>query len=314
MHFNHCTEEFQKIYRRYRRQLNESKKTNFNVEKLLEERSKQLINKLDEEALLLEDAIKNIGAFEGKRNRIKLENFAKAKRAKKIEYEDIITILDSVKVKKIDSTFKIPEIQEKEIIIDSIINSPAIPPIKKISLPKIKSIKNLILTNIPPSSERSNENANKIDKIIQSNPIVMKNISKLFKQNINKKKDNSGEINNSSSHCFTHSNSHLKIQNTLSLNEGYSYDNYITEMNSEIKKEYNIRLKLIADRQETKHILKVIDKHTKLKDYVNRIETYENKIKNAKLKCVRVFDLHDKKTLQLKSKYKRIYDKKFSNF
>jgi hypothetical protein len=302
-----CTEEFQKIYNRYRKYLRDSKKQAFNVEKLLEERSKQMINKQDEEDILYEEALGGLGGYEAGfddkaiHNRVKFERHLFEGRKKKLLKKSLINKLendlhfDGFQNEKNTSTIK----SECDI---SYSISPGIIASNKSYLPPINFQLDLKKLNAP----KNYENVTRINKIVENNPTLKKNISKAYIEKILPL--NKNLPTNSS---YVHSDSSFM----LIQDSGSSFDHSrLSNVESKVYEEYYKRIQQIAGKKETERLLHVIDKHTKLKSYMDRIDQYEDKVTNAKDKSIKVLDHYEKKKSQLQSKYKRVFEKNFTGF
>lgn len=303
-----CTEEFQKIYNRYRKYLKESRKQAFNVEKLLQERNKQLINKQDEEDVLYEEALDGLGRFDGGfddkaiHNRVKFEkNLFEGKKKKLLKKSLINKLENNLHFDGFQNEKSSLTMNSETDISYSI--SPLISP-NKIALPPINF--QLDLKNVNSHSLKNYKNVDRINKIIVNNPLLKKNVSKAFLEKVNPLNKN---LPTNSSHAHSDT-SFLNIQDALS-----SFDqSRLSNNENKVYEEYFKKIQLIAGNNETERLLHVIDKQTKLKSFIDRIDHFEDKVTNAKEKSIKVLDHYDRRKSQLKSKYKRLFEKNFTAF
>jgi hypothetical protein len=303
-----CTEEFQKIYNRYNRYIRESKKTTFNIEKLLEERSRQMINRQDEEDLLYEEALTGMGSFEAGfddksiHNRVKFQRLEGRK--KKMLKKSLINVIDSVQISGFPSDRNISTPMSQSVNNYSL--SPNIFTPHKDFLPPINGIFAIDLKRF--NSSKNYENLAKINKIVENNPIIKKNISKAFLEKVLLPKQKT----------FQTQSTYMNTDNSVALNQdsGSSFDNSqsIPYIETKIQEEYYKRIQQMAGKKETDQLLKVIDKHHKLKSYMDKIEHLEQKINLSRNKSLKVMDHYENKRTQLQSKYKRVYEKNFVGF
>jgi hypothetical protein len=295
MNLDDFTPEFRKIFNRYKNHILESKKKVPNdIVKLLDERNKQIIIKQDEEELLFEEALQgladkySLGSNDKSiRNRMKLGG-SKNLNKKKLGKKNLLKLLDRDENQLQDENLNL------SITSDSSYNKINLPSPERLTKNSIK------LTNmfkLEVKSEKEN-NLNKLKRMIENYPVIQNKIAKVLNDKI---KFETKRI--FSPVCLTE-NSYIRYSQSTETSE--------SRLNMKIKQEYNNNLKQIANYQETNHILKTIEKQKKLQNYLNKIENYEVRLLRLRDMSVRVLDMYDERTSQLKIKYKRVYEKNFA--
>jgi hypothetical protein len=314
MILDNCTQEFKKIYNRYRKETNIVKKTenlNTNIQKVLEERSKQMIDKQDEEDLLYEEAMNGMlkqvegGASDDKaiHLRIKLEKINKKK--KKFHKKNLLKMLenDNFEIDGINEFSVEDSPGDKRLSTEPFDISPKISAKKLLNLPKLKVM------------DKRYEKIAKIKELINGFPKIKKAIEKVcnvndsFKANsnyINLIASNRGkDISTVNSLIFptTDCSVHRSSRNHLSISN--------MNMNKLFDNELDKTLNQIVGSNDTEKVLKVIEKQNKLNDYMQKIQNFENKILKTRENTLSKLDNYEKRKFQLQNKFRRVLDKNF---
>lgn len=356
MILDRCTDEFKRIYNRYRRQLKEVHKVRetLDVQKILEERNKQLIDNVDEEELLHEEALEGLLKLEGGgsddkaiHHRIKMQNnLHQGSKRKKFQKKSLLHILDDKEIdlnhfERKDTIFN--TFSTSKTFISNTNNSPTMSPniSPKLTLPLIGVVGGGVfqLNEMNNSNNFNNSNnlqetpthdkLQKIQNIIETNPKIKKKLAKSYNdkimfelrqqpgalssmRSVNKSKTHKRNKDilldyhkeGKSANCNSNNISNYILQTNTSTKE--SINPQFNDLTSRVHDEYMKVLRQVASKDETGHLLKVIDKQNRLKDYMVNIENIESKVLKAKERSTSIVERYEKRRNYFKIKLKRM--------
>jgi hypothetical protein len=322
MMIDSCTKEFKEIYNKYKLQMNKRRKMKMNLQMVLEERNRQIIENLNEDDLIFEDAIVNkMDSVEGDRvihqRGIKSLQTKKEKQPKKYHKDKLLEILGTEEGKlstnknleevKIDFTPHFSPLSKK------MVNNSEVAPIKLPLITINSNIDKILLTystinsnqNNVPTSHKTNKNYRKINEIISSSDFVKKSVKKVILDSI----PNAGDRNNKRS--MNLSNHQLLPQSNRSNSNHKSNFTPLETEERLITDEYIKNINRFANNQSTINVLKVIDKQKKMKKFMEKIEGIEENLVKARDRSTSIFDTYDKKAGTLKNNYKKVVERNF---
>jgi hypothetical protein len=255
MHVNHMTDEFQSVFRRYKR-FNKNKK--MNIHELLQERARQTLANKTEEDFIIEDLMKA-------KNRsglpihqvIKMEEIHKRQvELQKFRKENVLEMFKTEQTEH--NVFDDINKQLDEINIYQ--------PVSTLSVNRKKSLFGL-----------------KHEDFLLLNDSLSPKLKKSFGQAILKTKQ---------------SNVLKKIKDTVSTRVLTEDDDFFKHIENGC----------------SRRLRKVIDKHKKIKNFVENIEKYEKVLEKTRDYSLKKLDEYEKKKNLLRKQYKHVYDENFTTF
>jgi hypothetical protein len=293
MFLDNSTNEFKDIIGRYSRDIHKPKKQVINVQRILDERNKMLMDANDEDQIF-EDELKNIMKMnvgcddKAIRSRMKRKNFDSDSKNKRFHKKLLVNALDKDDYYSYVFDFNHTKTNKNET--------------NKYLSPIQSSRKQFL-----PALDNSKSKIKILKEIINDNPKTKKNLMKAFNHKILIESNNSPSKQNGVLECTYSQFSKL---NLLTRQSHSSNDLPLITINDNNPK-LNKLLNEIAKKDETRKILKVIKKQNRVKDYVGSIEKLENRMRMTKIKSTEALERSKIKTGYLKDKFKRIYDKNF---